>query len=96
MDSLHQPLIARSLVCLNAVCVLCIGPGFSARFLTVTEFVRVWRNECLRVFHDRLINEKDKTLVISGIYYIAEDFEYKHTKECTLPLNGITSQRPNA
>ncbi|CAL8247788.1 unnamed protein product [Merluccius merluccius] len=33
------------------------------RFLTVTQFVRVWRNECLRVFHDRLINEKDKTLV---------------------------------
>ncbi|KAM3867513.1 dynein axonemal heavy chain 10 [Diretmus argenteus] len=33
------------------------------RFLTVTQFVRVWRNECLRVFHDRLINETDKTLV---------------------------------
>lgn len=25
--------------------------------------VRVWRNECLRVFHDRLINEVDKELV---------------------------------
>lgn len=25
--------------------------------------VRVWRNECLRVFHDRLINEDDKELV---------------------------------
>ena len=25
--------------------------------------VRVWRNECLRVFHDRLINETDKELV---------------------------------
>ncbi|KAG2470484.1 DYH10 protein, partial [Polypterus senegalus] len=33
------------------------------RFLTVAQFVRVWRNECLRVFHDRLINEADKTLV---------------------------------
>ncbi|TRY94050.1 hypothetical protein DNTS_011956 [Danionella cerebrum] len=33
------------------------------RFTTVTQFVRVWRNECLRVFHDRLINETDKNLV---------------------------------
>ncbi|MEQ2161926.1 hypothetical protein GOODEAATRI_014749, partial [Goodea atripinnis] len=35
---------------------------FSYRFLTVTQFVRVWRNECLRIFHDRLIDETDKTL----------------------------------
>ena len=27
------------------------------------NFVRVWRNECLRVFSDRLINEEDKQLV---------------------------------
>ncbi|KAI4536193.1 hypothetical protein MG293_013585 [Ovis ammon polii] len=33
------------------------------RFQTVTQMVRVWRNECLRVFHDRLINETDKELV---------------------------------
>ncbi|XP_073737373.1 dynein axonemal heavy chain 10 [Callorhinus ursinus] len=33
------------------------------RFQTVTQMVRVWRNECLRVFHDRLINETDKQLV---------------------------------
>ncbi|KAM9858629.1 dynein axonemal heavy chain 10 [Aulostomus maculatus] len=33
------------------------------RFLTVTQFVRVWRNECLRIFHDRLIDEHDKILV---------------------------------
>lgn len=25
--------------------------------------MRVWRNECLRIFHDRLIDETDKTLV---------------------------------
>ncbi|KAG7265791.1 LOW QUALITY PROTEIN: hypothetical protein CRUP_036669 [Coryphaenoides rupestris] len=43
------------------------------RFLTVTEFVRVWRNECLRVFHDRLINEKDKTLVISDLEAAMKD-----------------------
>ncbi|MBZ3878788.1 Dynein heavy chain 10, axonemal [Sciurus carolinensis] len=33
------------------------------RFQTVAQMVRVWRNECLRVFHDRLINETDKQLV---------------------------------
>ncbi|XP_061762564.1 dynein axonemal heavy chain 10-like [Nerophis ophidion] len=35
----------------------------SERFSTVSMFVRVWRNECLRIFHDRLIDEKDKNLV---------------------------------
>lgn len=34
-----------------------------SRFLTVSQFVRVWRNECLRIFHDRLIDETDKALV---------------------------------
>ncbi|TWW60421.1 Dynein heavy chain 10, axonemal [Takifugu flavidus] len=33
------------------------------RFSTVSQFVRVWRNECLRIFHDRLIDETDKNLV---------------------------------
>lgn len=29
----------------------------------MAQMVRVWRNECLRVFHDRLINGTDKLLV---------------------------------
>eukprot|EP00048_Salpingoeca_helianthica_P012901 m.192885 g.192885 ORF g.192885 m.192885 type:complete len:4604 (+) comp15437_c5_seq116:137-13948(+) len=33
------------------------------RFSTPAALVRVWRNECLRVFHDRLINETDKKQV---------------------------------
>lgn len=33
------------------------------RFENANQFVRVWRNECLRVFHDRLINAADKTAV---------------------------------
>uniref|UniRef100_A0A2K5DJP1 Dynein axonemal heavy chain 10 n=1 Tax=Aotus nancymaae TaxID=37293 RepID=A0A2K5DJP1_AOTNA len=33
------------------------------RFQMVAQMVRVWRNECLRVFHDRLISETDKRLV---------------------------------
>ena len=29
-------------------------------FTTGTQFVRLWRNEVLRVFHDRLISPEDK------------------------------------
>ncbi|KAL0979348.1 hypothetical protein UPYG_G00183960 [Umbra pygmaea] len=43
------------------------------RFLTVSQFVRVWRNECLRVFHDRLINEIDKALVQGHIKSLIEE-----------------------
>uniref|UniRef100_A0A3P8UAE7 Dynein axonemal heavy chain 10 n=1 Tax=Amphiprion percula TaxID=161767 RepID=A0A3P8UAE7_AMPPE len=43
------------------------------RFLTVTQFVRVWRNECLRIFHDRLIDETDKTLVQGHIKNLIEE-----------------------
>ncbi|XP_019715984.1 dynein heavy chain 10, axonemal-like [Hippocampus comes] len=42
------------------------------RFLTVSLFVRVWRNECLRIFHDRLIDEKDKKMVQSLIKNLVE------------------------
>ncbi|XP_064322361.1 dynein axonemal heavy chain 10 [Phalacrocorax carbo] len=43
------------------------------RFQTVTQMVRVWRNECLRVFHDRLINEADKALVQGHIKKLIEE-----------------------
>uniref|UniRef100_H3BAL0 Dynein axonemal heavy chain 10 n=1 Tax=Latimeria chalumnae TaxID=7897 RepID=H3BAL0_LATCH len=43
------------------------------RFLTVTQMVRVWRNECLRVFHDRLINKTDKQLVQGYIQRLIEE-----------------------
>ncbi|ORZ35435.1 dynein heavy chain and region D6 of dynein motor-domain-containing protein [Catenaria anguillulae PL171] len=33
-------------------------------YTTGKQFFRLWRNECLRVFHDRLTNEDDKKLVI--------------------------------
>ncbi|KAF4798840.1 Dynein-1-alpha heavy chain, flagellar inner arm I1 complex [Turdus rufiventris] len=45
----------------------------SERFHTVTQMVRVWRNECLRVFHDRLINEADKELVQGHIKNLVEE-----------------------
>ena len=37
------------------------------RFDTPGFFVRVWRNECLRVFYDRLTTDKDHTLVSDHI-----------------------------
>ncbi|XP_019718448.1 dynein heavy chain 10, axonemal-like [Hippocampus comes] len=43
------------------------------RFSTVSIFVRVWRNECLRIFHDRLIDEKDKNLVQGLIKALVEE-----------------------
>nr|XP_046243361.1 dynein axonemal heavy chain 10 [Scatophagus argus] len=43
------------------------------RFLTVTQFVRVWRNECLRIFHDRLIDKSDKALVQGHIKNLIEE-----------------------
>jgi dynein heavy chain len=33
------------------------------KFTTKDSMIRLWRNECMRVFSDRLINEKDKGLV---------------------------------
>nr|XP_061842332.1 dynein axonemal heavy chain 10-like isoform X1 [Nerophis lumbriciformis] len=45
----------------------------SERFSTVSIFVRVWRNECLRIFHDRLIDEKDKNLVQGLIKNLVEE-----------------------
>lgn len=33
------------------------------KFTTKEHFIRLWRNECMRVFTDRLINDKDKSVV---------------------------------
>ncbi|KAM4707116.1 dynein axonemal heavy chain 10 [Discoglossus pictus] len=43
------------------------------RFQTVPHMVRVWRNEGLRVFHDRLINEVDKKVVQDHIHHLIEE-----------------------
>lgn len=37
------------------------------RFDSIASFIRVWRNECLRVFYDRLTNDKDRDLVSVSI-----------------------------
>jgi dynein heavy chain len=37
------------------------------KFSSSASFTRCWRNECLRVFHDRLVVDKDKSLVIEKL-----------------------------
>ena len=37
------------------------------KFTDVQGFLRLWRNECLRIFHDRLINQDDKAVVLGQI-----------------------------
>uniref|UniRef100_H2ZL82 Uncharacterized protein n=1 Tax=Ciona savignyi TaxID=51511 RepID=H2ZL82_CIOSA len=43
------------------------------RFPKLENFIRLWRNECLRVFHDRLIDQKDKTIVQVLIQKLVEE-----------------------
>ena len=33
------------------------------------HLLRVWRNECARVFGDRLISEEDRSVIAVGCYF---------------------------
>ncbi|XP_033627732.1 dynein heavy chain 10, axonemal-like [Asterias rubens] len=50
------------------------------RFTTVGPFVRVWRNECLRVFFDRLTNKEDKVLVQGHMKNVIEEHFKEHVE----------------
>ncbi|XP_041455872.1 dynein heavy chain 10, axonemal-like [Lytechinus variegatus] len=50
------------------------------RFSDAKSFIRVWRNECLRVFYDRLINQHDKDLVQGMIKNILDEHFREHTE----------------
>lgn len=43
------------------------------KFATPAHFLRLWRNECLRIFHDRLISEEDKAVVQTKIRELVND-----------------------
>jgi dynein heavy chain len=43
------------------------------KFSTPAHFLRLWRNECLRIFHDRLISEEDKAVVQTKIRELVND-----------------------
>jgi dynein heavy chain len=54
---------------------------------TSGQFVRLWRNECMRVFHDRLINAEDKEIVISKVAeLIKESFAAEQDEALADPL----------
>ena len=52
------------------------------RFDTPGFFVRVWRNECLRVFYDRLTTDKDHTLVSDHISELLQQHFSGHAEVC--------------
>jgi dynein heavy chain len=37
------------------------------KFSSTLQFMRLWRNETLRIFHDRLIDERDKQLLLDQV-----------------------------
>lgn len=50
-------------------------------------FLRLWRNECTRVFHDRLICDEDRELVDSKISEIlTRKFPDQQSKASSNPL----------
>ncbi|PRP82215.1 dynein-1-alpha heavy chain, flagellar inner arm I1 complex, partial [Planoprotostelium fungivorum] len=44
------------------------------KFDSPASMVRLWRQECMRVFHDRLINEEDRQFVSSTICDLVQEF----------------------
>lgn len=55
------------------------------RFDETGPFVRVWRNECLRVFYDRLTNDKDRGLVSDHISeLLQQNFQDQAEVETTI------------
>ncbi len=42
-------------------------------FDSAAAFVRLWRNEALRIFHDRLISNEDKAIVSGAIAELIQD-----------------------
>lgn len=38
-----------------------------SKYQTIGDFIRLWRNECLRVFHDRLTNMDDRNFVMGKV-----------------------------
>ena len=43
------------------------------KYRTGAEFIRLWRNECLRVLHDRLISKEDKDVVQGKLAQIIQE-----------------------
>ncbi len=59
-----------SLICASSCTALYRPVPPAAR--NAEQFLRLWRNEALRVFHDRLINQEDKQLVLNRMSELVE------------------------
>jgi dynein heavy chain len=44
------------------------------KFDSRESFIRLWRNECLRVFHDRLISEEDRKVVADKLVSLVTEY----------------------
>lgn len=53
------------------------------KYKSAGDFLRLWRNECLRIFHDRLICPEDKQLVNNRLAELVEQ-RFPAVKEQTL------------
>ncbi|XP_067124199.1 dynein axonemal heavy chain 10, partial [Centruroides vittatus] len=47
-------------------------------FRTAAEFIQLWRNECLRVFHDRLSNEEDCKIVTDALSLLLQEYFFEN------------------
>lgn len=56
----------------GAECSPRIASGLSPPCRSAEQFLRLWRNEVLRVFHDRLINSDDKLMVCNRLAELVE------------------------
>ena len=50
------------------------------RFNDPASLVRVWRNECLRVFYDRLTNDKDRDLISEHMSELLREYFAPHAE----------------
>jgi dynein heavy chain, axonemal len=58
------------------------------KFKTKDKFLRLWRNECMRVFMDRLITPEDRKLVGEKLFseILRENFSDSHDVVMQEPL----------
>eukprot|EP00983_Pelagomonas_calceolata_P097722 1158274-Pelagomonas_calceolata.AAC.39 len=63
-------------ICLLSTLTLYEGLLLSTpdKFTNAEQFLRLWRNEALRVFHDRLICPEDKHMVNSQLAEVVEQY----------------------
>eukprot|EP01135_Chromosphaera_perkinsii_P009070 Nk52_evm1s1607 gene=Nk52_evmTU1s1607 len=65
------------------------------RFENESHFLRLWRNECLRVYHDRMTNVYDKTFVIEAIDELLSKY-FSQSREYAVAMPSLFGSYRNA